>query len=237
MRAERNIAKAAPEEIDLERRFRAFIADWRFPCVGAKAAMAHGAVTTLVAGDIAADADDPRVYSALLGFIGRYRRNPGPFQSLAVIYRNPAHMSEAAFEAALWTRVQRLSEQDVRLGVPYDPRVSDDADSPHFSISLGGEAFFIVGLHPHASRPARRFETPVLVFNPHNQFEELRASGLYETLRERITRRDVAFSGSANPMMACFGEVSEARQYSGRQVDETWKCPFTHGGAKASHDP
>ena len=34
------------------------------------------------------------------------------------------------------------------------------------------------------------------------------------------------FIGSLNPMLAQHGEASEARQYSGRQVDDGWKCPF-----------
>ena len=33
-------------------------------------------------------------------------------------------------------------------------------------------------------------------------------------------------SGSINPMLARHGESSEARQYSGRVVDEDWKCPL-----------
>ena len=77
-----------------------------------------------------------------------------------------------------------------------------------------------------ASRPARRFDRPILVFNLHNQFEWLRAEGRYERMREAILERDVKLAGSVNPMLARHGESSEARQYSGREVDEDWKCPF-----------
>jgi FPC/CPF motif-containing protein YcgG len=65
-----------------------------------------------------------------------------------------------------------------------------------------------------------------LVFNLHDQFERLRNVGRYERLREAIVQRDVALSGSANPMLARFGEASEARQYSGRAVSDNWRCPF-----------
>ena len=51
-----------------------------------------------------------------------------------------------------------------------DGAVADD-------FSLSGTAFFVVGLHPNASRPARQFSSPVLVFNLHAQFERLRADG------------------------------------------------------------
>ena len=104
---------------------------------------------------------------------------------------------------------------------------SGDPDDPHFSLSFGGEAFFVVGLHPNASRPARRFDRPVLVFNLHDQFERLREEGRYERMREAILERDAALAGSINPMLAKHGEVSEARQYSGRIIPDNWTCPFS----------
>ena len=127
-------------------------------------------------------------------------------------------------------RVQSLHDKDVWRGQDYDPRVSPDPGNPHFSLSFGGEAFFIVGLHPHASRPARRFERPTLVFNLHDQFERLREAGKYEGLREKILVRDDRLAGSRNPMLARHGDVSEARQYSGRVVDEDWVPPFEYRG-------
>jgi FPC/CPF motif-containing protein YcgG len=36
----------------------------------------------------------------------------------------------------------------------------------------------------------------------------------------------MAFQGSINPMLKNFGEGSEASQYSGRAVSDTWACPF-----------
>jgi FPC/CPF motif-containing protein YcgG len=104
--------------------------------------------------------------------------------------------------------------------------VSADPADPNFSLSFGGEAFFVVGLHPGASRPARRFPKPTLVFNIHDQFERLRSEGRYETMRKRILERDKALAGDINPMLARHGEASEAAQYSGRLVGEEWACPF-----------
>ena len=100
-------------------------------------------------------------------------------------------------------------------------------DVQNISLSFGGEAFFIVGLHPRASRPARRFERPVQVFNLHDQFEKLRAAGVYDKMRSTIVARDVALAGSPNPRLAQHGVVSEARQYSGRAVGGQWRCPFS----------
>ena len=58
----------------------------------------------------------------------------------------------------------------------------------------------------------------MLVFNLHSQFEELKASGRYDHMRDLIRGRDVELQGSVNPMVADHGEQSEARQYSGRAV-------------------
>ena len=126
----------------------------------------------------------------------------------------------------MWARAQARCERDAGLGHPWEPRVADDVENPHFSLSVAGEAFFIVGLHPRASRPARRFEVPALVFNMHAQFERLRSDGRYEKLRTAILKRDLSLAGSINPMLARHGETSEARQYSGRAVEADWRCPF-----------
>jgi FPC/CPF motif-containing protein YcgG len=210
----------------LAQRFTAFIRERDFPCVGAKSALAHNTLRIVEARDLNSAWDDLRIYAALLDFAAAYRAAPGPFQSLAVIFRKAGDMDEAAFEQAMWARIQSLSDKDGWLGQAWDPRVSADVADPHFSLSFGGEAFFVVGLHPKASRPARRFEAPVMVFNPHDQFERLRAEGRYEGLRESIIARDVALAGSPNPMITRFGEASEARQYSGRAVGPEWACPF-----------
>jgi FPC/CPF motif-containing protein YcgG len=211
----------------LAERFRDFVKDKAFPCVGAKSAIGRGQMMFVVARDIRSSWDDLRIYTALLQFALGYSDDPRLFQSFVVLFEAPARLDEDAFEAALWTRVQSLADKDAWHGQDYDPRVSADPESPHFSLSFGGEAFFVVGLHPCASRPARRFERPALVFNLHDQFERLRAEQRYEPLRQSIIERDVAIAGSANPMLARHGEMSEARQYSGRAVEADWNCPFT----------
>ena len=47
---------------------------------------------------------------------------------------------------------------------------------------------------------------------------------------EKILGRDEARAGSRNPMLAQHGTISEARQYSGRMVNEGWQCPFHYRG-------
>lgn len=218
-------------QADLQALLHDHVDEAAFPCVGAKAALGKGTLEVLACNRIDSAWDDLRIHDGLLHFAAAFRQAPRLFRSFAVVFEGPDGLNEAEFEAALWRRIQSLSDKDVWRGQSYDPGVSADPGSPHFSLSFGGEAFFIVGLHPAASRVARRFARPALVFNLHDQFETLRADGRYEALREKILVRDEALAGSRNPMLARHGEASEARQYSGRAVGADWQCPFRYGGA------
>ena len=214
----------------LAERFADFVADSGFPCVGAKAALNRDGIQFVVARDFGSAWDDLRIMPGLLDIAKRYRADPVPFQSLVVLFETGAPADEEAFERQLWARLQSLTDKDQWLGQPADPRVAHDPDDPHFAMSFGGEAFFVVGLHPRASRPARRFETPAMVFNLHDQFERLREAGRYDKLRGTILDRDLKLAGSLNPMLSQHGTKSAARQYSGRAVDDAWQCPFSGRG-------
>jgi uncharacterized protein len=212
---------------DMIEKFENFVKDQAFPCVGAKSALNKGQMHFVIADDICSAWDDLRILPHISALAKHYRETPDLFQTLVVIFRKPEKLTERRFERAVWDRLQSLSDKDEWLGQPVDPRISTDPEDPHFAVSFGGEAFFIVGLHPDASRPARRFDHPVMVFNLHDQFERLRAEGRYDPLRETIMKRDQQLAGTMNPMLAQHGEASAARQYSGREVEEGWVCPFS----------
>lgn len=133
--------------------------------------------------------------------------------------------SEAHYEQLIWRQLQLMHEID-RRHFGWDSSVSADPADPQFSFSIGGRAFFIVGLNPRASRKSRTTTRPILVFNLHEQFERLRARGKFEKFMKMIRARDIAYQGNLNPMLKVFGESSEARQYSGRAVPDDWVCPF-----------
>lgn len=211
----------------LARRLSQFIEDAEFPCVGAKAAINRAGIRFVVARDFGSAWDDLRILPALIDLSKRYRADPQLFQSLAVIFESGAPDDEEDFERILWERLRSLTAKDEWLGQSPDERVAHDPDDPHFAMSFGGEAFFVVGLHPLASRPARRFDFPAMVFNLHDQFVQLRALGRYDKLRAAIIRRDVDLAGSVNPMLSPHGMISAARQYSGRAVETNWRCPFS----------
>jgi FPC/CPF motif-containing protein YcgG len=210
----------------LEAAITAMISQPQFPCVGAKSALARDNLKVIAGHSLDSNWDDLAIHRALLAWARDYRDSTEGLRSLAVIFDGPLDLTEAEFENLLWARIQSLADKDAWLGQNYDARVSADPKDPHFSLSFGGEAFFVIGLHPNSSRPARRFAYPVLVFNLHDQFEQLREQGTYEKMRETILARDEKLAGDINPMLATYGESSEARQYSGRQVAEDWQCPF-----------
>lgn len=207
--------------------FANFVRDKDFPCVGAKSALSRGQLCIEPCWSLTSGWSDVFIHRKLVQWAFQAKLEPALFRSIAFVFSGPVDLDEISFEQAMWERIQSLSDKDAWLEQPYDSTVSSDPEDPHFSLSFGGEAFFVVGMHPHASRPARRFQSPVLVFNLHSQFERLRDEGRYEKIRETIMDRDRELAGSVNPMLARHGESSEALQYSGRRIDEAWDCPFT----------
>lgn len=206
--------------------FRDQVADGGFPCVGAKSALARGTLNTMVCRDIRSAWDDLRIHDALLDWSTEYEKTCEGFRSLAVLFRDTPLLTENDFETALWERIQSLADKDHWRGQPYDAAVSPDPSDPHFGLSFGGQAYFVVGMHPGASRPARKSAMSAMVFNLHDQFEQLRTQGRYERMREAILERDRNFAGSVNPMLERHGDASEAAQYSGRKVGSEWTCPL-----------
>lgn len=141
------------------------------------------------------------------------------------MFHGPRIRSEQHFEDLLWTQLQAMYSLDSNF-FTWDKSVDSDPQSHHFSFSIGGRAMYVIGMHPQSSRLARTSLYPTMVFNLHEQFVRLRARGKFETMKQSIRMREMAFQGSINPMLASFGENSEARQYSGRAVPADWSCPF-----------
>lgn len=204
---------------------RDFIADKSFPCVGAKSALNKGRLHVLEFGALGDPAQTPALHAALMDYSNAYS-DPGMVPASFIAVFAPALLDEQRFEQLLWGQLEALHAHDCARGIPWADDVADDPKRKDFSFSVGGRAFFVVGLHPGASRLARRAPQPCLVFNFHAQFEQLKASGKYASLQAAIRRRDIALQGAINPVLARFGEASEARQYSGRAVEADWQCPF-----------
>ena len=197
-----------------------------FPCVAAKDAAQKGRISIMVADHLACPKDDAAILNFIYTFTDNYRNSKEGFHSAAVIFKSPGNIPEEIFDGIMWQRLAALRTIDEKK-YAYDSRVDPDPSSPEFSFSLMEEAFFIIGIHPQSSRPARRFQYPTLIFNPHAQFTEMKKNSRYEKMKTIVRKRDLAFSGSVNPMLTDFGTASEAYQYSGRRYVSDAKCPFT----------
>src|SRR3954468_16006354 len=90
------VDRSAPP--DLEQRFRSFIQDNAFPCVGAKSALAKGTLDVLIAQDIRSNWDDRRIYDSLMRVVAAYRTDRALFRSFAVLFAGPGDLSEEDFE-------------------------------------------------------------------------------------------------------------------------------------------
>lgn len=196
-----------------------------YPCLGARSVFRRGAAEILVLPSM--DVDDLATLAGRLRAFGAEHDGAEDLVSLIAVFRGPVPTSEPEFEAALWAVLQHLHDRDDE---PWAPDVATEPSDPHFAFSFGGTPFFIVGLHPAASRTARRTPLPTIVFNLHRQFERLRSQGTFSRMRTAIRRRDERLQGSLNPMVDDYGSTSAAPQYSGRAVQSDWRAPFCPRG-------
>ncbi len=199
------------------------VAHPEYPCLGARSVFQRDRATVQVYDELAGDGVAEQLLADLRTFAAETDPEEG-FASFVATFRGPAVIDERHFERLLWSQLEQIHSVDDDT---WNAEVSADPSDQHFAFSAGGTAYFIVGLHPAASRDARRTPTPTLVFNLHEQFEALRASGRFPRMRDKIRERDEQLQGSINPMVADHGDTSEARQYSGRHVGPAWQAPFS----------
>jgi len=209
----------------VHRSFREHVLGPGFSCVGARAAVKNNTYRFALYGEM----NSREATEGLAHDLCEYERErpsmETDFASFVACFAASSAKDEAEWERLLWSQLQSLHELD-RRHYAWDSSVSSDPEDPDFSFSFAGTAFFVVGLHPASSRLARRFGWPALVFNAHEQFERLRGRNQFERIREAVRARDYRLQGSLNPNLADYGERSDARQYSGRAVEENWRCPF-----------
>lgn len=207
-----------------EQRISAFVADPEFPCVGAKSALNKQRMRFGHYEALDDEASVVQLCDDLVAFSSDFPQ-PGADPVSFVATFDRANLDEAQFEMLMWRHLQRMHDRD-QHDYAWDVSVSADPTHNDFSLSIGGRAFFVVGLHAAASRLARRAPMPCLVFNFHEQFEALKDSGKFSSMQTAIRARDTVLQGFVNPVLARYGEASEARQYSGRAVNDDWVCPF-----------
>lgn len=205
--------------------FRDFILQENYPCIGAQASVNSNNFCMGIFNTMFDDSSAENLAFGLYKYILRAKQKNTHFLSYIAIFKNDSFKSELEFEEALWLLFSNLHDINKQY-FTWNPEVSSNPDDPDFSYSFGGEAFFAVGMHPESKRLARKFPFPAIAFNLHSQFEELKNKNRFGVMKNAIRKNELEFQGSINPMLSDFGEDSEAKQYSGRRVKESWKCPF-----------
>lgn len=203
-----------------------FIKNKAFPCIMARAVATRGLISVVEINDV----HDKHLITEILQrfylFIDEYHLHPQRLSSFIVCFEMKCSFDK--FEKFFWKVLKLMDETDKKY-FRHDPRVSGDPFSPDFSFSIKEEAFFILALHPESPRFARRFRFPAIVFNPHQQFENLRKNGVYTRVRNIIRSRDKMLQGFINPMVQDFGERSEVFQYTGKTYTDESTIPFLKG--------
>jgi len=207
----------------IELEFKNFIIKKKHPCIMAKSVFVMENYHLKIYDKMASDKNIPNILLDIENFLAQYDFESNNFESLIICFKNDEFDSEIEFENTLWNFLQSLHDAD---NAQWDSSVSKNPDDTNFSFSVKGKAFYIVGMHPKSSRIARRAPYCTIVFNLHSQFEKLRELGTYQAVKRKIRRRDKKLQGSINPVLRDFGTDTETKQYSGRNVEEKWKCPF-----------
>ena len=205
--------------------FRDFVTNQEFPCVGARAAYNSDSYVIGIYDELAGQTATAQLAQDLFEFTRSEIRDASEYATFVAIFRQPESCDEVAFEQRLWQQLGRLNRLDADH-FDWDSSVRSDPTDPQFSFSFAGQSLYVIGMHPSSSRIARRFRWPTMIFNPHEQFERLRADGKWKRMQETIRDRDMQLQGSINPMLSDFGTATEARQYSGRAVEDNWRAPF-----------
>lgn len=226
---DRNDDRVMPQAQVAHDMLRAHILGEHYPCIGARSAFQRGTYrfgfykTLAHRGSVVAMGRDLR------RFVAEYEQL-GDFTTFVAAFKYPQATTEAAFEKLLWQHLQLMHDLDKTSG--WDPHYGSDPNDPtgKFAFSFSNCAFFVVGMHSGASRFARRFAFPVLVFNPESQIRRLIEEGAIDQFAATVRERDMRYQGSINPSLPTDHTTTggEARVYSGmtHRPGSAWKCPF-----------
>lgn len=219
---------------------RGWVLNEGFPCYGAKSAFGSDSYRLGIY-DRFSDSDVGLLANDLRTYVAEYAATPNvrpkaqsgewvslrkEYASFLTCFKEEPVCDESTLETRLWALLEnlRLLDQDpVPSGFSPNPADSD------FAFCFAGEGFFVAAFHPGSWRWSRRFMFPLLVFNMHKQFDDLKHGGKFTGFRDKIRARDDALQGCPNDLAADFGQKSEAPQYAMRHVYPGWKPPGYSG--------
>jgi uncharacterized protein len=208
----------------VEAQIRSLVLDGPFPCSGAKAAFNDDSYRFNLYPNLGDSASWIDVAADLTAFV-RGRSSMGRFYTFVASFVEPAAVVDhAAWDRLVWAFLQGLHDVD---DVAWDPRFSTDPSSADFAFSFGGCGMLVVSLYPGATRYARRFAWPTIVFNP---LEQDRANfpdhADLQRFTDRIRARDTKLQGAVNPSLPPTPDDPQAPGFSGAPVGAGWKCPL-----------
>jgi FPC/CPF motif-containing protein YcgG len=206
-----------PKAVLVHNQFRAMVLSSAFPCLGASGALRRDEYQFAVYSDLGSRAAVEANAKDLHSFVEGFETGSNGVAVLVACFGGPVISSEEQFEQALFGHLESLHRVDERR----EPNPAIDPTDDDRGFIFHRRNFFIVGFHPAASRWARRFAWPVLVFNSLSHEVELRKSGKYDRVKEKIRDRDVRLQGSLNPSL----DLCQAAQFSGRTVGPDWNPP------------
>jgi FPC/CPF motif-containing protein YcgG len=199
--------------------FRGALLSPAFPCLGGASAVRRGDYRFALYGELGSPGAAAACADDLRAFVAESPVSRNPVAVFVAAFDGELITSEAGFELALWRQLRAVHEHDPSSdSAPFGPSGEED---PGFYFA--DRDFFIVGLHPAASRWARRFAWPVLVFNALSHADALRAMGKTERMRERILARDHELQGTMNPSL----DACQLAQFSGAPASTDWHCPVS----------
>lgn len=202
-----------------------FILGDRFACLAGRSAWRQGGITHRHY-DLLGGTESARLMALdLEEFVNGADWSARSFTSFIATFEQPRGVDELRFEELLWQHLQLLHKADAQTHRWTDGYASDP-QAKEFAYSVAGHPFFVIGLHETHRRWGRRPPFPMLAFNSHEQFDRIKGAGMWDRLAEKIRKQDVKLQGDINPNLTEYGELSEARRYSGRPKPTGWKCPF-----------
>lgn len=203
-----------------------------FSCLGAKAALNGGDYRLGSYGPMNDPAVTQGVARDLFAFTMEIDERHSEFSTFAAAFPALETSNEEAFETALWALLQSLHHLDGAYST-WDANANEDPGDPHFSFSFAGHAFFVVGMHPGASRWARRFPAPLLVFNSWCSIRNRSSTPCGETAGSRVFERRSgnAMCGCRAPSIRIWPTLEEPRKLASTQDAP----PTIHGGVRSRH--
>jgi FPC/CPF motif-containing protein YcgG len=220
---------SSDEECTVKEQFKQHIKSINFPCLAAKVAFQRNTFSFGFYDLLGSKHTAKLLWHHLIDFINHQSslwENNQMFTTYVACFRTPKDISEVAFEALLWKLLQLLHVEDVENGMKWADNYSDNPTDSKFGFSIGGRAFFVVGLHPNSSRKGRQFITPAVTFNSLEQFANLRQLKMFADVSQVVRNADIRQNKSINPNLILNEHHSDAFEYSGKLIQKGWTPDF-----------